>query len=276
MANHDAGTAGGTGAEPASEERRAGAPQSVTRVIRLIEALCATARPLSLAELARALDTPKSSLAALLRGLADEGFVSAVDGAWELGPGAWGLGSALTEARRRLQTPDLVRAGMRRLVERSGETVLFGVRDAGGETLTYVDVIESRNPVRFAVPVGDRRPLYATAGGRVLLAAQPSAERARYLARLRAEAFTPATVTDRAALARLIEDAGASGVAQTLEQAAFGVAGTAAVVRDAGGEPLGALIVAAPAGRLADRMETLAAMVRDEAAVISRSLGWRG
>jgi DNA-binding IclR family transcriptional regulator len=45
------------------------------------------------------------------------------------------------------------------LVERSGETVLFSVRDADGATMTYVDVIESRNSVRFAVSVGDRRPL---------------------------------------------------------------------------------------------------------------------
>lgn len=262
-------------AEP-TDERRAGAPQSVTRVIRLLEALCASARPLSLADLARALDTPKSSLAALLRGLADEGFVSAIDGAWELGPGAWGLGSALTEARRRLQTPDLVRAGMRRLADRCGETVIFGVRDAGGETMTYVEVIESRNSLRFTVPVGDRRQLYATAGGRVLLAAADPAERARYFAQVRPEAFTSATITDRAALARLVDDAAASGFAQTVEQAAAGVAGTAAVVRGADGEVLGALIVAAPSTRLEGRMDALAAMVRDEAALISRSLGFRG
>lgn len=262
-------------AKPAEEERRHGSPQSVTRVIRLLEALCASARPLSLADLARALDTPKSSLAALLRGLADESFVSAVDGAWQLGPGAWGLGSALGEARRRLQTPDLVRQGMRRLVERSGETVIFGVRDAGGETLTYVEVIESRNPVRFTVPVGDRRPLYATAGGRALLAAQDPAERERYFAGLTPETFTRETVTDCAALARLVEAVAASGVAQTLEQAAEGVAGTAAAVRDASGEAIGALIVAAPSSRLRDHMDRLADQVREEAALISRSLGWR-
>jgi DNA-binding IclR family transcriptional regulator len=53
----------------------------------------------------------------------------------------------------------MVRDGMRRLAERSGETVLFAVADEDGETMTYVDVIESRNAVRFAVSIGDRRPL---------------------------------------------------------------------------------------------------------------------
>src|ERR1700757_4423577 len=124
-----------------ADDRRQAAPQSVTRVIRILEALCASPKPVSLADLSRVLDTPKSSLAALLRGLAEEDFVIAADGAWRLGPGAFGLGSALTAARRRLQSSDLVRDGMKRLAERSGETVLFAVRDREADTMTYVDVV---------------------------------------------------------------------------------------------------------------------------------------
>jgi DNA-binding IclR family transcriptional regulator len=112
-------------------------------------------------------------MAALLRGLAVADLVVVAEGSYQLGQGAFGLGSALLEARRRLQSSDPVREGMRRLVARSGETVLFGVRDADASSLTYVEVIESQNAVRFAVSVGDRRPLYCTAGGRVVLAAEP-------------------------------------------------------------------------------------------------------
>ena len=49
-----------------------------------------------------------------LRGLAEADFVVPTEGAYRLGPGAFGLGSALVEARRRYQTSDLVREGMRR------------------------------------------------------------------------------------------------------------------------------------------------------------------
>jgi DNA-binding IclR family transcriptional regulator len=258
-----------------SEERGAQSPQSVTRVIRLIEALCTSPVAMSLADLARALGAPKSSLAALLRGLADEGFVIAADGAWRLGPGAFGLGSALLEARRRLQSSDLVRDGMRRLAERCGETVLFGVRDEDGETLTYVDVIESHKTVRFMVPVGDRRPLYSTAGGRALLAAGPEAELSRYLERLKPEAFTPETLTSKRALADAIAEARAAGVAQTVDQSSEGVTGTASPIRDAAGTVIGVLIVAAPSLRLADRLAELKRLVKDEAATVSRSLGYR-
>lgn len=258
-----------------SDERPAQSPQSVTRVIRILEALCASAEPMSLADLSRALHVPKSSLAALLRGLADEGFVVAADGAWRLGPGAFGLSSALLEARRRLQSSDLVREGMRRLAERCGETVLFGVRDEDGETLTYVDVIESHKTVRFIVPVGDRRPLYSTAGGRALLAADADADVRRYLDGLTPEAFTVQTETSKRRLAEIVAAVREDGVAQTIDQASEGVTGTATVIRDAAGTVLGALIVAAPSLRLADRLAELRRLVREEAATISRSLGYR-
>jgi DNA-binding IclR family transcriptional regulator len=258
-----------------SDERGTQSPQSVTRVIRIIEALCASPGPMSLADLARALDAPKSSLAALLRGLAEEDFVIAAEGAWQLGPGAFGLGSALLEARRRLQSSDLVRDGMRRLAERCGETVLFGVGDEDGETLTYVDVIESRKTVRFIVPVGDRRPLFSTAGGRALLAAGSDADLRHYLERLKPEAFTHETETGKRRLAELIAEARKAGIAQTIDQSSEGVTGTAAVIRDAAGTVLGALIVAAPSLRLADRLAELRRLVCEEAATISRSLGYR-
>ena len=51
--------------------------------------------------------------------------------------------------------------------------------------------------------------------------------------------------------------------------------GTAAVIRDAAGTVIGALIVAAPSLRLADRRAELKRLVIEEAATISRSLGYR-
>ena len=254
---------------------RGQSPQSVTRVIRILEALCMRAAPASLAELGRELNAPKSSLAALLRGLSDESFVVASVGGWRLGPGAFGLGSALLEARRQFPASELVRQGMRRLAELTGETVLFGVRDPGGATMTYVDSVESRNAVRFAVAVGDRRALYSTAGGRMLLAMLPEEQSRSYLADLKPVKLTPSTDTARKILAEAITKARATGVAQTVDQAAEGVTGTAAPIHDASGEVLGALIVAAPSGRWQERRPELVEMVRAEAALISRSLGHR-
>jgi DNA-binding IclR family transcriptional regulator len=259
----------------AAGERRGGAPQSVTRVIRILEALCARNGPAGLAELARELNTPKSSLAALLRGLAAEGFVAPVEGGWRLGSGAFGLGSALLEARRRIQSSDLIRDGMRRVAERTGETVLFGVQDHGDTTMTYVDLIEGHSPVRFTVSVGDRRMLYSTAGGRMLLAGMPDQQLRTYFEGLCPVRVTPVTVIDKTLLLEAVILAKLEGVAQTVDQAGEGVTGTAAPIRDAAQDVIGVLIVAAPSSRWLDRRAELAKLVRDEAGLISRSLGHR-
>ncbi|MCT2400271.1 IclR family transcriptional regulator [Novosphingobium mangrovi (ex Huang et al. 2023)] len=257
------------------EDRRGGSPQSVTRVIRLLEALCASNDPVSLADLSRRLSTPKSSLAALLRGLADEDLVVSADGAWRLGPGAFGLGSALTEARRRLHSSDLIREGMRRLCERTGETVLLAVGDHEGDMVTYVDLVESRNVVRYSVSIGDRRPFYATAGGRALLATCSPEAIASYLKRVAPRRLASTTEIDLATLTQSIEQARADGYAQTVDQAADGVTGTASVIRDAAGGVVGALVVAAPTERAQGRLDELARLTLEEAASISRSLGFR-
>jgi DNA-binding IclR family transcriptional regulator len=258
-----------------TDDRRSQSPQSVTRVIRILEALCDSPEPISLADLSRLLGSPKSSVASLLRGLAEAGFVTPNEGTWRLGPGAFGLGSALTAARRRLQSSDLIRDGMHRLADRSGETALFAVADSDGETLTYVDVVESRSTVRFAVAAGDRRPLYCTAGGRALLAALPEADLADYLARVKLTRLTAGTEITKRGLLAAIEAVRTTGVAQTIDQAADGVTGTAATIRDASATVIGALIVAAPTARLQHSRDALADLVRAEAATTSRSLGYR-
>lgn len=250
-------------------------PQSVSRVIQILEVLCASTEPVSLAQLSRDLEAPKSSLAALLRGLVEEGFVVFSDNVYRLGPRAFGLGSALLEARRRVQSSALVRDGMRRLADRSDETVLWAVRDEGADTITYVEVIESRNAIRFTVPVGDRRPLYCTSGGRALLAAGPEGEAKAYLKRVKPQALTGATEIDKAKIAAEIEKVREAGIAQTVDQAADGAAGTAAAIRDAAGIVIGALVVAAPSSRIQKKRAELAKLVREEADAISASLGFR-
>ena len=164
---------------------------------------------------------------------------------------------------------------MRRLADRAGETVLFAVSDGDHGTMTYIDVIESSNAVRFAITIGDRRPLYATAGGRTLLAAGDEDAVSSYLAALRPTRLTATTEIDRQRLAEAIGAARSEGFAQTVDQAAEGVTGTAAAIRDAAGKVLGALIVAAPSARSHDRLAELAALVREEAGAISRELGFR-
>src|SRR3546814_13855637 len=98
-------------------------------------------------------------------------------------------------------------------------------------TLTYVDLIESRNALRFTVAIGDRRPLNCTAGGRVLLASLPDVELRRYLRGLKTQALTAETETDKRKPGDAIAQASETGAAQTVDQAAAGRSGRAGAGR---------------------------------------------
>jgi DNA-binding IclR family transcriptional regulator len=109
----------------------------------------------------------------------------------------------------------------------------------------------------------------------VLLATSPDAELQAYLQRLKPDQLTTKTETNKRKLTEIIAAARETGVAQTVDQAADGVNGTASAIRDAAGTVIGALIVAAPSSRLQDRGAELARLVLEEATAISRSLGFR-
>lgn len=108
-----------------------------------------------------------------------------------------------------------------------------------------------------------------------MLSAWPDDALAAYLDALKPEQFTGQTETDKRELADAIAAARATGVAQTIDQAADGVTGTGAVIHDAHGSVIGAVVVAAPSSRMQEQRAALARLVRDEAAAISRSLGYR-
>lgn len=257
------------------DDRRGNSPQSVTRIIHILETMCTSPGPLSMGELSRALATPKSSMASLLRGLMDQDFVVSTPEGYRLGSAAFGLAASLLEARRGLQSSDLIRAGMSKLASLTNETLIFGVLDKIDYTITYVDVIESKNPVRYVVAIGDRRPLYCTSGGRAVLSAQSDDFVREYLRQLKPLKITTQTETDKRQLAYIVKAAREKGVACAQDQGAEDAAGISAAVYDATGFAMGALIVAMPSARLADNMTWLADLVAKEAASISRSLGHR-
>ena len=109
----------------------------------------------------------------------------------------------------------------------------------------------------------------------MLLAGMPEAALQAYFAKLRPARITTETETNKSALLDAVVEARREGVAQTVDQAGEGVTGTAAPIRDAAQVVIGALIVAAPSTRWQERRAELAGMVRCEAELISRSLGYR-
>lgn len=253
------------------------APLSVARVLQILKVLSLSDKPLGLAELSRQLGTPKTSLIGLLRGLVDMNYVLFSNGTYRLGGSAFELASSVLSARQRHHMGDYIRSGMTALSEKSGETVLYAIlTDEDPPTMTYVGLVESRGALRISVGIGDRSPLYCTAGGRVLLAGMTDEEVRDYLARTPLNSINSKTETNAKRLFKLVQEARSEDFASVADEMVQGVTGLAAPIRDSSARVLGALIVTGPTGRVAADEAELKSQVLEAAQGISLSLGYHG
>lgn len=253
------------------------APLSVARVLQILKVLSVSDEPLSLAELSRQLATPKTSLIGLLRGLVDMNFVVFADGVYRLGGSSFELANSVLSARQRLHLTDYIRAGMNDLSKKSGETVLYGVLTSDEPPmLTYVGIVESRSAIRISVGIGDRSPLYCTAGGRVLLAEMSDDEVRKYLANAPLNPINSHTETDPGKLLELVRETRQEQFSCVRDEMIQGIFGMAAPIRDSSAKVIGTLIIAGPSGRVNEDEASLKSMVLEAAQGISLSLGYHG
>jgi len=246
------------------------APMALARVLNALRLIAAEPDGLSLAQLTLLLDAPKTSVHSLLRGLAAAGYLQRHEVLYRLGPESFVLGAALVAARSLaiVATPYL-----RDARAQSGETVVLAVIDRAAGRLTYTQIVESHKPVRYTVPIGTTRPLFAASGGRVLLAFQDEAWRREYLRTADLRAMTDRTVTNRRQLARIVEQVRATGHAVTIGEVSPDVAGFAAPIFEPNGQVNAAIIVAAPVERGRAAAERLTHIAVATAAQLSRALG---
>ena len=248
------------------------APMALERVLRTLRLLADEPDGLTLSQLMAQIEAPKTSVHSLLQGLAAADYVQRHDSLYRLGPESFVLGAALVAARSLtiVATPFL-----REARAQSGETVLLAVIDRISGRLTYTQILESHKPVRYAVPVGTTRPLFATSAGRVLLAFQDEGWRREYLKTADLRAMTDKTVTDRRQLARIIERIRTTGHGVTIGEVTPDVAGFAAPIFEPNGQVNAAVIIAAPIERGRAVAERLTGIVIQIAAQLSQALGYR-
>lgn len=168
--------------------------KSADRTVLILETFAAAREPLGIAELGRRLAIPVSACYALLRSLEQRGYL------YELGPRkGWYPTLRWLQQARLVASHDPVLERISGLIEAlctaTGETVVLGKRS--GATVTYLNVIESGNPIRYSAQIGDRKPLHSSAAGKALLGAMTPAERSALLATLKLPRITPNTLVKR-------------------------------------------------------------------------------
>lgn len=246
-------------------ERDNTGPRSLARVLGIFGILSRSVDGMTLAELSVVLDSPKSSLLNLLRPLVADGYLMHGAGVYQLGPSIYRLSAAVLA---NWNFPKLIRPFMEELCERTGESVLLGVLNREAEVLTYVEIIDSPHPVRYQIPVGTTRPLYASSAGRLLLAYTDKEWRDAYLSTVKFKTKTARPMT-RAALKKELDKIREEGISHSIDVYSLGLSAIAAPVFDADGNCVASLNLAGPTERFRDALDDLATVMREVAAKAS-------
>jgi DNA-binding IclR family transcriptional regulator len=217
------------------------------RAISVLEALVAADRPASLAELTGSSHLPKPTLYRILGMLESARLVVREPAARRYAPGprlaALGRNVMLNGSLRAERHAILVR-----LVEAIAETCNFTMLD--GAEVIYLDRVEAAWPLRIHLSSGSRVPLHCTASGKLLLALQPKAARARLLSHLTLSRFTDTTFTDSRRLTAELATIRARRYATDNEEYHAGLVCVAVPVLDARKRACAAIAVQAPMSRM--------------------------
>jgi DNA-binding IclR family transcriptional regulator len=264
-------------AEPANEdiEREDAGPRAILRVPEVLMAVAASGSGIAMGELAQDLKLPKTSLHRLLRTLEHGGFVVRANGLYRPGPESFRLAAALSQAAPSAQFPACARPVLEVLAEQTGETVMLSVISDKLTESVYLEVIESASPLRFAMRAGNRRPLFAVASGKAMLAFQAPEQQARYLGQAEFFEFTVET-TRKDEMPALLRRVRETGVAYDRNGIVDGASGVASPVFDTEGRAFASVSIAGPTERMDARRGELEALVLDAGQRISRILGYTG
>lgn len=245
--------------------------QSVARAVRLLKAMSRAGRPMSLSDLARAVEMSKPAAYHLLRTLVLEGLVRKRDDSmYELSWGLWELGASVT---RNVDLVQVSRLHLDRLAESTGEAVLLSILD--GDAVLYLDRGNFNTGFNMLANSGRRSSLHANASGKVLLS-HCSRERIDRVLAGPLKAFTSATITDPQELRRELGRVREQEFASCWQEQELGVSSVAVPIRDYSGDVVAALALAGPAGRVnRQSLSRLVSALSDEARQISRQLGAR-
>lgn len=144
---------------------------AVERALSLLGCFDGQATRLSLADLSKATGLYKSTILRLLVSLERFGYIQRRDdGRYQLGLSAWRLGAAYRDG---FEFGGMIRDELQRLVDVTGETASFYVRDGDRRICLYR--CEPARAIRHSVTEGAYLPLDLGASGKVLRAFAPDA-----------------------------------------------------------------------------------------------------
>jgi IclR family acetate operon transcriptional repressor len=259
---------------PSKEALRAsGQVQSLSRALRLLNALSYHPQGMSLSEVAQEVGLPNSTAHRLLTTLQNERYVRFDNerASWAIGVQSFRIGSAFLRSR---DIVAIARPYMRRMMEQSGETVNLGIADRG--EIVYLAQVECQKMMRAIAGPGGRAQMHCSGIGKAILSTLESTEADKIIASLEMRRETNNTILTADDFRRELAVVRERGYAVDNEEYAVGLRCVASAVYDEHGTPLAGLSISGPTARLTDqRIPVLGQAVAAIATEITSELGGR-
>ncbi len=243
------------------------------QVLSLLEAFDAQSPELGIADLARRLDLPRSTVHRLLQVLVQRGYVvqGPTNRKYRL---SWKLYTIGSHVLRQTNLRDAFRPVAEVLAERLREAVHLTI--LVNDDPVHIDKIESPGDLYIHTYIGQKLPIHAVASGKAIWAFLPESARERLLG-LPHPRFTSVTVTDPESLRRVLATIRQQGVAVNRSEWREEAAGAAAPIFNHLGMVVGSIGCSGSTTRLTNqRLQEIAPIIRDAAEAVSRQLGWQG
>ena len=244
------------------------APGSIAvlhKALDILEALQTADGPQSLDQLAAATGVARSTAHRLLKNLLARGYLErGATSKYTLGLKLLELGGAV---RQRQSVRDIARPVMLELRDRLGETINLG--KVRGDSVLYLETVESVHAFRVSGSLGIRDPLHVTSIGKAILAWLPLERRPVLTKWTR---LTPNTITDPVRFCEELAVTRARGYALDDEESMQGGRCIGVPVLQ-NGLPVAGLSVSGPVARISsDRVPEIAELLKTAAATIAMQL----
>ncbi|WP_181786229.1 IclR family transcriptional regulator [Streptomyces phytophilus] len=248
--------------------------QSVLNALRVLEEV-AVRQPVGVADLARALEMPKSSVQRALVTLHTAGWIRQAGESttrWAVTTKALHVGRRATSE---LSLRDAAVPIMEELRRRTDETVHLTIPESG-DRVVLIERLQTSKPVRIVMPLGMNLSLHASANGKAVLANSPAAAIERYVGAGLAR-YTDATIVDPALLMAELQVTRERGYAVNGGEWRTDVSAVAAAVVAESALPVASISVNVPTSRMTEELRaTYGALVRDAAEQVAAELGSPG
>jgi IclR family KDG regulon transcriptional repressor len=188
-----------------------------------------------------------------------------------LGPKAVQIGAA---AKRTTNLSQLFHQTARKIVEEIGETVQLTILDQA--EVIYVAREDGTQPVQLASNIGGRLPAYATASGKVLLAALPDESLDALYARRPLPTLTARTISSLNQLKPELSLVRERGYAHDNQETSEGLECLAAPIYDRTGQVVAAISISFLSVRASpEHLQSILGLVQRAAQAISEQMGGR-